>query len=289
MSPPASIVIASYNNSNGLRAVLKSMLKLDYPKFEIIVVDDASNDSTLEMMKEFSHEKKLRFFRFEKNGGVCRARNKGIKMAKYDFVVNMDHDCSPEKTWLKKIIAGFSEEKIGVVSSFGYYGGTSTAFRKPLLDKVGGYDLDYGYYREDTDLSFKIMDLGYEFKLVKADFFHDHTEAKPKGINEMLKYVHKRLKYHMNDVLLYKKHPTKICKEFLRIKFGFLVDPYADFSVATGLWQGKFNLSSPRGLVFLNPKNIFAIPLIIAGGITWVALVKCARLVGSIKHGKLLL
>jgi hypothetical protein len=93
----------------------------------------------------------------------------------------------------------------------------------------------------------------------------------------------------MNDVLLYKKHPTKICKEFLHIKYGFIVDPYKDFSIATGLWQGKFNLSSPRGIIFMEadsaPKKI----IIVFAGICWIILVKSARLAGSIKHKKLVI
>jgi cellulose synthase/poly-beta-1,6-N-acetylglucosamine synthase-like glycosyltransferase len=288
--PPVSIVIATFNNSNTLRKVLNAMLKIDYPKYEIIVIDDGSKDNTTEMMKDFSKEKKITYHKFSKNQGVCKARNKGIKLSKYDIIVNMDHDCIPVRNWLKEIVKGFENPKVGIVSSYAYYGGTSTAFRKELLKKVGGgYDLDYGYYREDTDLSFKIMDLGYKFKLVKADFEHDHKEVMPMGASGMIKYLLKRLKYHQNDVLLYKKHPTKLCKEFLHIKFGFLVSPYSDFSVATGLWQGRFNLSSPRGLIFMKADSVWKKILIVFAGIAYVFLVKCSRLIGSVKHGKLLI
>jgi glycosyltransferase involved in cell wall biosynthesis len=287
--PSASIIIAAYNNANTLKRVLGAMLCLDYPEYEIIVVDDASSDNTKEMMKSFAKENKIKYLRFEKNQGVCMARNNGIELAKNEFVVNMDHDCIPKKDWLRKIIQGFSSEKVGVVSSYAYYGGTSTAFRKSILEKVGGYDEEYRYYREDTDLSFKIMDLGYEFKLVKADFEHDHKEVMPQGIFGIIKYIMKRLKYHQNDVLLYKKHPTKLCKKFLQIKMGFIVNPYTDFSVATGLWQGKFNLSSPRGLVFFNGKNPLFIPIVILGGVIWVVLVKTSRFIGSIRYKKLLI
>ena len=286
----ASIVIASYNNSKVLKKVLNGMKELRFSgKYQVIVVDDGSKDDTKEMIKTFLHDTKFMFFAFEKNRGVCKARNKGISLAKYEIVVNMDHDCIPKKDWLERIVAGFDSSKVGVVSSYGAYGGTSTAFRKELLNKVGGYDEEYGYYREDTDLTFKIMELGYEYKHVKADFEHDHKEVMPKGLIGMLKYVFKRLKYHMNDVLLYKKHPTKTCKDFLHIKFGFIVDPYKDFSVATGLWEGKFNLSSPRGLVFIEASSLPKKMIIVLAGIAWVILVKTARFVGSIKHGKLLI
>ena len=177
------------------------------------------------------------------------------------------------------------------MSAYDYYGGTSTAFRKNLLKKVNGYDEEYRYYREDTDLSFKIMDLGYEFKLVKAEYFHDHVETKPKGIWNFTKHVLQRLYYHQNDVLLYKKHPTKTCENFLHIKFGFLVDPMQDFKVATGTWEKgkKMNLSSPRGITFLENKTPLHTLMIILGGIAYVIVVKTSRFIGSLRFGKLLI
>lgn len=290
--PKVSIVIATYNNAGILKKVLKAMLKLDYPNsYEVIVVDDGSKDNTIEMLKnEFAKEKIIRVFELP-HGGVCKARNKGIKAAKYPVVVNMDHDCIPSKSWLTDMVLGFENEKIGVVSAYDYYGGTSTAFRKVLLEKVGGYDEDYRYYREDTDLSFKIMDLGYEFRLIRADYVHDHRMEKPKGFPGFLKHVLQRLSYHQNDVLLYRKHPTEICKHFLSIKFGFLVDPRSDFRAATGTWgKGKgFSLSSPRGITFLENKTPLHTLAIVLGGIGYVLAVKTARLVGSVRFGKLLL
>jgi hypothetical protein len=134
------------------------------------------------------------------------------------------------------------------------------------------------------------MDLGYEFKTVKADYVHDHEEVKPKGFSEFLRHVWKRLNYHQNDVLLWKKHPTKACAEFLHVQFGFLVDPRADFSVATGLWQkgGTFSLSSPRGITFLENKSVFHTVLIVLGGFAYVLAVKIFRLIGSIRFGTVL-
>lgn len=291
--PNVSIVIATYNRASTLRKVLKAMLKLSYPaKYEIIVVNDGSTDNTKEMLeKEFGREPKIKIINFRNNKGVCKARNAGIKAAKYEIVVNMDHDCIPSKTWLKDLVSGFTSSKVGVVSSYGGFGGTSTAFRRELLEKVHGYDEDYRYYREDTDLTFKIMELGYEYKLVKADYIHDHVETKPKNLIELAKYVSQRLRYHQNDVLLYKKHPNELTRKFLDIKFGFLVNPMYDFKVATGLWKkrGKLELSSPRGIVFIENKTPLHFLLIILLGIAYVIAVKCTRLIASIKFGKLLI
>lgn len=289
----ASIVIATYRNPKTLRKVLQAMLGLDYPAdaFEIIVVNDGSGDSTSEMMKTEFHHPQIRFVDFEKNQGVCRARNAGIALARFPIVINMDHDCIPEPDWLSDMLAGFDSPRVGVVSAYDYYGGTSTAFRKELLDRVGGYDEEYRYYREDTDLSFKIMDLDYEFRLVKADYVHDHEEVQPKGIWAFLRHVQKRLEYHQNDVLLWKKHPTRTCARFLHIQWGFLVDPRADFAAATGIWKknGRFELSSPRGITFLENKSPLHSLVILAGGFGYVCSVKIYRFIGSIRFGKLLL
>lgn len=290
--PRVSIVIATLNNAKTLRKVLLGMLKLDYPsEFEVIVVADGCTDETSQMLKkEFGKTRKIKFIELNRSG-VCKARNTGIEKARFPIVINMDHDCIPDKNWLKEMAKGFAEKKVGVVSAYGHFGGTSTGFRKELLDRVGGYDRDYFYYREDTDLAFKIIELGYEFKRVKANYVHDHEMAKPKGIIEFSKHVLQRIAYHQNDALLYKKHPNKLCEDFLNIKLGFIVNPVSDFKTATGLWQkkGKFELSSPRGITFLKNKSIAHSFLIVLGGILYVIAVKISRLIGSIKHKKLLL
>ncbi|MFH0955539.1 MAG: glycosyltransferase family A protein [Candidatus Micrarchaeota archaeon] len=289
----ASIVVATYRNPIGLEKTLNGLLALDYPaEYEIIVVNDGSPDNTAKMLSQkFSKNKKIKIINFEKNQGVCRARNAGIMAARFPIVINMDHDCIPAKDWLSKMVAGFDSPKVGVVSAYGGFGGTSTGFRKELLEKVGGYDEEYRYYREDTDLTFKIMDLGFDYKIVQADYVHDHEEAKPKGMKAFFRHLLKRLQYHQNDALLWKKHQTKVCAEFLHVKFGFLVDPRTDFAVATGIWQknGKFSLSSPRGITFLQNKSPLHSILIVLGGLGYVAAVKLFRLMGSIKFGKLLL
>jgi len=291
--PKASIVVATYNGKKVLRKALKGMLRLDYPAgYEIIVVDDGSRDGTTEMVRqEFKKEKKIRFFGFGKNKGVCKARNKGIRAARYPIVVNMDHDCIPSKDWLKDLVKPFEDSKVGATSSFGAFGGTSTAFRKKLLDKVGGYDEDYFYYREDTDLTFKILELGYFFKKTKAHYVHDHKEIMPRGIAQLLGYVVKRLIYHQNDNLLYKKHP-KLAGKFLNVKLGFLVSPISDFNVVANLWPGsskKLKLCSPRGIVLIRNKSPFhAMAIIFFAGV-YVLMVKFFRLFGSIRFRKLLL
>ena len=290
--PNVSIIVPTFNNQEVLQKALNGLLKLSYPsKYEIIVINDGSTDKTKKMLKEkFSDKKKIKIFNIPRSG-VCVARNTGIKKSKYSIIVNMDHDCIPEKNWLKKMAEGFSSPKIGIVNAFGAFGGTSTAFRRKVLEEVNYYDEHYFYYREDTDLTFKILEKGYEMNSVKAEFKHDHKIDNPKNIFDLIKFFHWRLKNHMNDVLLYKKHPNKLTEDFLGIKFGFLINPVKDFKTATGTWDGKgrFKLSSPRGIVFLKNKTPIHTLIIFFLGICYVLAVKFFRLIGSIKHRKLLI
>jgi glycosyltransferase involved in cell wall biosynthesis len=280
----------TYNRGKLLEKTLEAMLNLDYPvDYEIIVVNDGSTDNTADILKKFKG--KIKVVNQERMG-PCAARNAGIKAAKYPIIVNMDDDCIPVKDWLKDLIRGFDSPDVGVVSAFDIHGGTSTAFRKEALDKVGLYDEEYFYYREDTDLVFRILDAGYTAKKVKAKYEHVHEY--PSGLINGLKYAKDRLRYHINDVLLYKKNPER-SKEFLDIWFGFLVNPLRDFRIATGAWySGEVNLSSvklssPRGIVFLENKSPLHAVMIVLLAMGYVIALKLVRLYGSIKHRKLLI
>lgn len=295
--PPASVVVMTYNRSAVLEKTLRAMLALDYPaKYEIIVVNDGSTDGTREMLAErFGKEGKISVIN-QKRSFPCRARNNGIKKAGFKFVVIMDDDCIPAGSWLRNLMQGFFEagtlnQKIGVVSSFHEFGGTSTAFRKGALEGVGGYDEEYRYYREDTDLVFRVLDAGYENRVVKnARFRHEHRMEKPRGFSGWMRYGLERCTYHMNDVLLYKKNPAR-AKKFLDVRLGFMVNPRRDFEAATGTWYdgGKIELSSPRGIVFMRNSTPLHALAIVAVACGYVACVKAFRLYASLKFGKLLI
>ncbi|MBI4181503.1 MAG: glycosyltransferase family 2 protein [Candidatus Aenigmarchaeota archaeon] len=287
--PSVTVIVATYNNRQALRPALRGMLAVDYPgRKDVIVVNDGSTDGTKEMLdREFQGLRGLTVVHLP-HGGVCRARNAGIGRARGQIIVNMDHDCVPAKGWLRALVDGFTPG-VGVVSSYGFYGGTSTAFLASVLREVGGYDERYAYYREDADLSFTIMERGWAFKLVDAPYTHDHAPVQPRGVRSIVRYAFQRWRYHMNDVLLFKQHPS-LAGRFLHVRGGFLISPFADFRVATGLWNsGSFALSSPRGMVFLPNRSPLHAGLIFLLGLLYVGGVKAYRLRGSLKHRKLLL
>ena len=85
-----SVVIAAYNASSTIRAALLSCLSQSMPAFEIIVVNDASTDTTAQIVQEFSPSLKL--ISFAENRGVSAARNAGWNAASGDYVAFLDSD-----------------------------------------------------------------------------------------------------------------------------------------------------------------------------------------------------
>ncbi len=287
----ASIIIATKNRSNILARSLNAMLSLDFDSFEIIVANDGSTDSTKSFLEDISSKtSKIKALNFSKSRGPAFARNRAIEQSKGRFIVIMDDDCIPQKKWLSQLLKPFEKNKnIGITSSFNYFGGTSTAYRGTLLQKIGLFDESFPFnYREDTDSVFKILDLGYKVEMVKAPF--DHFHKQPENFLQKIKYGFKRLWMHHVDPLIFKKHPVR-GKNFFDVKLGFIRNPVKDFEVATGLWwkrSPKLSLSSPQGVKLIENKSPLHFIIIILGGIFYAVAIKFVRLYGSIKYGKLL-
>lgn len=296
----ASIIVPAFNSEKTLKHCLYSLVNQKYnDEYQIIIVNDGSTDKTEELAKQYCDKYSNVKLISQKNKGVCEARNIGIKHSRGEIIVNMDSDCIASQNWLSELVKPFTKEEVGVVSSYGGFGGTSTAFRRSVLKKVGLYDTKFYYYREDTDITFRVMEAGFEFKRLPQNFEHIHPEVVPKGFRDLIDYGINRMLLHANDALLWKKHKNKRCADFLRVKHGFLVDPWWDFSIATGLWGegGKMGLSSPRfnspynkkSTVFVKCDGFKSFFLTILGGFGWMFAVKFGRLVGSIQFRTLLI
>ncbi|MDQ3089309.1 MAG: glycosyltransferase, partial [Acidobacteriota bacterium] len=102
-----SVVIPTYNYADFIAEAVKSVLAQTFPIFETIVVDDGSSDNTEEVIAKFGD--KVKYIK-QKNGGVCAARNNGVKNAGGDFIAFLDADDAwlPEK--IEKQIAKFNED-----------------------------------------------------------------------------------------------------------------------------------------------------------------------------------
>src|SRR5919112_1839133 len=108
--PRISVVVCSHNGEHTLPDCLQGLLDLEYPDFEVIVVDDGSTDSTADIVREYG----FRLIATE-NLGLSNARNIGMQAASGEIIAYLDDDARPDPHWLTYLAATFlSTEHAGV-------------------------------------------------------------------------------------------------------------------------------------------------------------------------------
>ncbi len=110
----ATVIICTYNRSDSLRRTLESLSRQKVPEgfeFEVIVVDNNSNDSTKQVVEHAQNRLNIPCLRyeFEKAQGLCFARNRGIACARGDIVLFTDDDVTVAEDWIYEIIKGMEQ------------------------------------------------------------------------------------------------------------------------------------------------------------------------------------
>ena len=111
--PSMSILIPAYNEEKVIKNTIESIIQSDYPKKEIIVIDDGSKDRTLEIAKQYKNEIKVLH---KENGGKASALNHGLLFTKGEIIVIVDADTIIGRNALKSIAKGLSDEKVAAVA-----------------------------------------------------------------------------------------------------------------------------------------------------------------------------
>ncbi|MBS1258928.1 MAG: hypothetical protein MAG551_01992 [Candidatus Scalindua arabica] len=197
--PRVSIICPGKDEREHITGTIESLLAQDYPDFEIIVIDDGSSDDTWGVLEPYIEHPQVKLFRRQIAGGKSSAANMGLKLAdpKSEVIVIVDSDSSYHKNAISEIIAPFKDPKVGGVSGniraknwdenlitrfqaadylhsvslgrrFTSWAGTLAicsgafgAFRKSLVEAVGGWDVGPG---EDGDLTIKMRKIGYDIR-----------------------------------------------------------------------------------------------------------------------------
>lgn len=129
---PVSVIICARNEAVNLKQYLPSVLQQDYPDFEVIVVNDCSEDDTEEVLNTLSQEyDNLRIATIHKDSSLIHSKKMalfiGIKAARNELLLLTDADCSAvSPNWVRRMTSGFSDST-GFVLGYGGY------FRKPGL------------------------------------------------------------------------------------------------------------------------------------------------------------
>lgn len=139
--PAVSVIVCAHNEYANLQDYLSILLEQDYPCYEVIVVDDSSEDGSDLLLERWSRQYGNLYHTFVPRGARVLSNKKlaltiGIKAAHYDYLLLTDADCRPEsKHWIREMMKGFSNEQTELVLGFSPY------FEKSdLLNHLIGYD-----------------------------------------------------------------------------------------------------------------------------------------------------
>lgn len=181
--PRVSVVVASYNGARTLGECLASLENLNYPNYEVIVIDDGSTDHTRQVLANHS----VRSIHVE-NGGLSRARNLGIAAAKGEIVAFLDSDAYADPDWLYFLVQTLEEHDAAAVGgpnlsppgdgfiaqcvdcapgnpmhvlldneSAEHVPGCNMAFRKDRLLAIGQFDPTHRAAGDDVDVCWKLL------------------------------------------------------------------------------------------------------------------------------------
>src|SRR6266513_938717 len=91
--PGVTVTISAYNYAAFLPTAIESVLRQNYPHFEVVVVDDGSTDDTAAVAKKYVEQfpDRVRYV-YQKNAGLSAARNTGIREARFDYAAFLDAD-----------------------------------------------------------------------------------------------------------------------------------------------------------------------------------------------------
>lgn len=110
--PFISIVVLNYNGYGITDLCLASLFKSKYPAFEVIVVDNASWDGSLELIEKiFSAEERLIIIRNTKNLYFAEGNNVGIRQARGEYIIILNNDTEVEPNWLIEFLKVLEKDK----------------------------------------------------------------------------------------------------------------------------------------------------------------------------------
>ncbi|MGI8437670.1 MAG: glycosyltransferase [Chthoniobacterales bacterium] len=188
-TPPVSVIVCSYNGAKTLAACLDSLGRIDYPDYEVILVDDGSTDDTAQIAARFPH---IRYIH-QTNHGLSHARNTGAAAARGEIFAYTDSDCMADRDWLYYLVGTLRSGKYAgvggpnvsppstnwvqacVAAAPGgpshvlltdtvaeHIPGCNMAWYRWAFESVGGFDVEYHKAGDDVDFCWRVQQAGHE-------------------------------------------------------------------------------------------------------------------------------
>jgi glycosyltransferase involved in cell wall biosynthesis len=190
--PDISVVVPVRNGEQHLPALLAALAAqtLDTQRYEVLVVDNNSDDRTPELLDEWSAEGTNRRVLRATGQGPAHARNVGVRAARGSWIAFTDADTIPDAGWLEALASaaaanGTHAFEGAVISSpnaalgsnahhvsnetGGKFITANMTYRRDVLEQLGGFDEQFEQpFLEDSDLAFRTLDAGYDISFCGA-------------------------------------------------------------------------------------------------------------------------
>ena len=262
--PRISVVVACYNAARTLQPCLESLARLNYPDYEVLVVDDGSTDATPQIVAQFKDFRGIR----QEHGGLSAARNAGIAASTGEIVAFTDADCRADPDWLYYLagdllngsFAGMGGHNLppqddsavaaAVMASPGgpahvmltdrvaeHIPGCNMAFYKRALAEIGCFDPVFDRAGDDVDICWRLQQRGRPVGFSSGGFvWHCRRST-------VAAYLEQQRGYGEAEALLARRHP-----EYFNAFGG-------------GVWQGRIYGVAGLGLAARRPviyRGLFA-------------------------------
>jgi GT2 family glycosyltransferase len=227
--PRVSVIVCTYNGARTIRDCFEHLQRLDYPDFEVIVVNDGSTDATPQIADQYDvHLISV------PNGGLSNARNIGLQAASGEIVAYIDDDAYPDPQWLKYLAHAFmttDHTAVGgpnipplddgpiaecVANAPGgplhvlmtdteaeHIPGCNMAIRSSALRALGGFDPQFRSAGDDVDLCWRLTEKGWTIGFHPAAVVWHHRR------NSVKAYWKQQLGYGRAEAMLEQKWPEK--------------------------------------------------------------------------------
>lgn len=227
--PSVSVVVCSYNGSPALSQCLQSLMEMDYPDYEVILVDDGSTDNTREIASRFPDVRTIH----QDNQGLSAARNVGLQTASGSIVAYTDSDCFADPYWLTHLV--YQLEKSGAAAVGGpnltprdgwlascvaaspgqpthvlesdqvaeHIPGCNMAFHREALLAINGFRPRYRQAGDDVDVCWRLQQAGMWITFAPGAFVWHHRRQ------TALAYLRQQGGYGEAEALLWFDHPDQ--------------------------------------------------------------------------------
>lgn len=227
--PRISVVVCVYNGERTLHDCCEGLRALDYPNYEVIIVDDGSKDNTAAISAEYG----FRLIRTP-NQGLSRARNVGLEAATGEIIAYTDGDARPDPHWLMYLANAFENSSHVGIGGWNiapvddgsmaqcvahapggpvhvllsdreaeHIPGCSMAFRVSALKAIGGFDPQFRAAGDDVDVCWRLQEQGWTLGFSHgAMVWHHHRDS-------IRAYWRQQRGYGEAEALLERKWPEK--------------------------------------------------------------------------------